>query len=131
MATTMIAPGVPLVMEEFHSTNDELTTFVVSVYVIGFGIGPLVLAPASELYGRAILLHCSNLGMIVFSIACAVSNSLPMLIVFRLFMGISGCVPVTIGGAVIADLLLPVERGPAMAAWGLGPLMVTIIFVII
>ena len=48
----MFAPGVPNLMAEFRSTNIELGTFVVSIYVLGFASGPMVLAPLSELYGR-------------------------------------------------------------------------------
>lgn len=48
----MFAPGVPNLMAEFQSANIELGTFVVSIYVLGFASGPMVLAPLSELYGR-------------------------------------------------------------------------------
>lgn len=33
--SSMFAPGVPDVMEEFHSTNIDLASFVVSIYVLG------------------------------------------------------------------------------------------------
>jgi MFS family permease len=48
----MFAPGVPELMQEFQSSNIELGTLVVSIYVLGFAFGPMVLAPLSELYGR-------------------------------------------------------------------------------
>ncbi|RAL61278.1 hypothetical protein DID88_010357 [Monilinia fructigena] len=54
LASTMFAPGVPLVMDEFRSTNRILETLVVSVFVLGFAMGPLVAAPMSELYGRCV-----------------------------------------------------------------------------
>lgn len=126
MAATVFAPGVPLLMKEFKSSNQELAAFVVSVYVIGFGVGPLILAPLSELHGRAILLHCSNIGMIIFSVACAVSSNQGMFIFFRLMMGIAGCIPVTIGGGVIADIIPVEKRGAAMSAWGMGPILVRV-----
>jgi len=34
--STMFAPSVPEVMEEFHSDNNMLATFVVSIYVLGY-----------------------------------------------------------------------------------------------
>ena len=39
----MFAPAVPQLMAEFHSSNTELAAFVVSIYVLGFAIGPLVI----------------------------------------------------------------------------------------
>jgi hypothetical protein len=41
LASSMFAPSVPEVMEEFGSTSDMLRGFVVSVYVLGFALGPL------------------------------------------------------------------------------------------
>ena len=56
----MFAPGVPQLMQEFNSTNKELASFVVSVYILGFAIGPMIIAPMSELYGRKKLYQCCN-----------------------------------------------------------------------
>jgi hypothetical protein len=97
LASSMFAPGIPQLMEEFHSSSTLLAGFVVSVYVLGFAIGPLILAPASELVGRAIIYHICNAGFTVFTVACAVSTNLGMLITFRFFQGCFGSAPVTNG----------------------------------
>jgi MFS family permease len=112
-------------MSEFDSDNAELISFVVSVYIIGFCIGPLVLSPLSELYGRSPVMHASNVFFLIFSVACAVSSNLSMFIVFRLFMGIAGCPPLTLGGGSIADLMPPEKRGKALSIWTMGPLLVS------
>lgn len=41
LGSSIFAPGVPSVMEEFHSNSQILGGFVVSVYVLGFAFGPL------------------------------------------------------------------------------------------
>jgi hypothetical protein len=41
LGSSIFAPGVPLVMSEFHSNSQILEGFVVSVYVLGFAFGPL------------------------------------------------------------------------------------------
>lgn len=97
LASSMFAPGVPEIMAEFNSTNTLLAGFVVSVYVLGFAIGPLILAPASELHGRVDIYHICNIGFVIFSVACAVSTDLGMLIAFRFFQGCFGSAPVTNG----------------------------------
>lgn len=124
MASTIFAPGVPQVLSEFHSNNSSLSSFMVSVYIIGFVIGPLVLSPTSELYGRRGITHVSNVVFLVASILCAVAVNLPMLIIFRLVMGLSGCVPMTLGGGFIADLMSVEKRGTALTIWTIGPLLV-------
>ncbi|KAH6844758.1 putative MFS multidrug transporter [Chaetomium sp. MPI-CAGE-AT-0009] len=123
LASSMFAPGVPQLMAEFGSSNPLLADFVVSVYVLGFAIGPLVLAPASELYGRAIIYHVCNIGFIAFTVACAVSSNLGMLIAFRFFQGCFGSAPVTNGGGTIADLIAQEKRGGVIAIYALGPIL--------
>lgn len=51
LASSMFAPGVPEVMAEFASDSSLLSTFVVSVYILGWALGPLVIAPLSEVSG--------------------------------------------------------------------------------
>ena len=87
LASSQFAPGVPEVMAEFHSTNDMLAGFMVSVYVLGFAFGPLIIAPLSEMYGRLPLYHSCNFLFIIFTIAAAVASNMGMFITFRFFMG--------------------------------------------
>jgi multidrug resistance protein len=119
----MFAPGVEGVLIEFHSTSITLASFVVSIYVLGYCIGPLFVAPLSEMYGRAPVYHVSNVLYLIFTVACAVSTSLPMLIVFRFFAGAVGSTPISIGGGTFGDLFRVEERGAAISIWAMGPLL--------
>lgn len=110
-------------MREFHTSNDMVATFVVSVFVLGFAFGPLLLAPLSELYGRTIIYHVCNVFFIIFLAGCAWANSMGMLIAFRFLSGFAGVAAVTCGSGSIADLMPPERRGGAMAIWSLGPLL--------
>lgn len=119
----MFAPGVPQVMTSFHVTSVSLATFVVSVYVLGFAFGPLFLAPMSEMYGRRPVYNISNVFFVIFTVCCAVSTSIGMLIVFRFLAGLAGVAVITCGSGTISDMLPPEQRGSAMAIWSLGPLL--------
>ncbi|KAJ6007794.1 benomyl/methotrexate resistance protein [Penicillium herquei] len=123
LASSMFAPGVEDVMIEFHSTSTIIGSFVVSVYVLGYAVGPLIVAPMSEVYGRAPVYHISNLLFVIFTIACAVCSSMPQLIVFRFFSGVAGSTPITIGGGTFGDMFKVEERGAAIAIWSMGPLL--------
>jgi MFS family permease len=46
-----------------------------------------------------------------------------MLVAFRFLAGCAGAAPLTIGGGSITDLMLPQQRGAAMAIFALGPLL--------
>ncbi|KAJ9645324.1 hypothetical protein H2199_003330 [Coniosporium tulheliwenetii] len=123
LASSMFAPGVPAVMQDFRTDNTMLATFVVSVYILGFALGPLVVAPMSEMYGRLPLYLITNVLFVVFTIACAVSNSMSMLIGFRFLAGCVGSAPMTIGAGTIADIMPATQRARAMAFWAMGPLL--------
>ncbi|UKZ49254.1 hypothetical protein TrVGV298_003499 [Trichoderma virens] len=123
LASSMFAPGVPDLMQEFHTTSQELAAFCVSVYVLGFAAGPMLFAPLSELYGRSIIYNITNVGFIVFVIACAKAPSMNALIVFRFFSGIFGSCPITNGGGTITDMITQEKRGAAMAGFAIGPLL--------
>jgi multidrug resistance protein len=119
----MFAPGVQSVLIEFQSSSSILASMVVSIYVLGYAVGPLIVAPISEIHGRVPMYHISNVMFVIFTIACAVSTSLPMLIVFRFLAGAAGSTPVSIGGGTFGDLFSVEERGAAMAIWAMGPLL--------
>ncbi len=116
----MFAPGVPLVEKTFHFTNPNLATFVVSIFVLGFAVGPLVVAPLSETYGRQPVYIISMFFFVICQLACALSTNLGMLLAFRFLAGCAGSTPVTIGGATIGDMFPKENRGGAMALWGMG-----------
>ena len=119
----MFAPGVPEMMAEFGTFSNLVATFVVSVFVLGFSVGPLILAPLSELYGRVPVYHVCNVLFVIFSAGCALADSAAMLIAFRFLAGFAGVAVVTCGSGSIADMMPPEKRGRAMSLWTLGPLL--------
>ncbi len=114
---------MPLVLQEFHSTSPEIATFVVSVYLIGFAAGPVLLAPLSEIYGRVPVYNACNIGFIAFTVACALAPSLNSLIGFRFLAGLFGVAPLTNGGGTIADMIPQKHRGTVLAIYSIGPLL--------
>lgn len=123
LGSSFFAPGVPQVMRAFGESSTLLASFVVSIYVLGFAIGPLIIAPLSELYGRVWIYNFCNVLFVIFTIACAVSTNMGMLIGFRFLAGCAGASPLTIGGGTIADIFPREKRAGAMAIWGMGPLL--------
>ncbi|KAL8988561.1 MAG: hypothetical protein Q9177_002386 [Variospora cf. flavescens] len=123
LASSMFAPAIPEVMTEFGSDNVELASFVVSVYILGYAFGPMFVAPASERYGRLPIYHVCNTLFVVFTIACAVSSNLNMLVTWRFFAGLFGSCPLTIGGGTIADMIIQEKRGAMMSIFAMGPIM--------
>lgn len=119
----MFTPGEADVLAEFHTTNSTLGSFVVSIFLLGYVVGPLVIAPLSEMYGRCRLYHICNTLFLIFTIACAVAQTLPQLFVFRFFAGVAGSCPMTLGSGTVADLIPKEKRAGVMAIWAMGPIL--------
>lgn len=89
-ASSILAPGIGSLSAEFHNDNSIVGAMTVSIYLLGYVIGPLFLAPLSEIYGRKPVLGLSNVFFCLWQIGCALAPNISALIVFRFFSGIGG-----------------------------------------
>ncbi|KAK5070618.1 Synaptic vesicle transporter SVOP [Lithohypha guttulata] len=120
LASSIITADLEGPAEEFHVSH-EVTLVTITVFVIGFGVGPLVFAPCSELFGRKPV-YVITLGLaVIFIIPCAVAQNIGTLIVCRLIDGIAFSAPMTLVGGTLADLWRNEERAVPMAAFSAAP----------
>ncbi|PKX91396.1 MFS transporter [Aspergillus novofumigatus IBT 16806] len=122
LASSINAPGVPLMNQEFHNTPSILSSLVVSIFVLGFSVGPLVLSPLSEINGRQPVLNAANIFLTAWQIGCALTPSVGALIGFRFLARVGGSACLTIGGGIISDLFPIAQRRRANAVFSIGPL---------
>ncbi|EAA34915.2 hypothetical protein GE21DRAFT_1959 [Neurospora crassa] len=118
--SSVITADVDSVAHEFGISH-EAALLPITVFVVGFGVGPMVFAPLSEVYGRQIIYATTLLLAVVFIIPCAVSKNIGTLIVCRLIDGIAFSAPMTLVGGTLADLWRNEERGVPMAAFSAAP----------
>ena len=123
LVSSILAPGVELVMKEFKTTSTAFATFVVSIFVLGFAFGSLLLPPLSELYGRIIIYHGTNVLFFGFTIMCALSQNTWMLLAARFLSGFVGVATITIGSGTIADIMPRQNRGKAVSIWSVGTIL--------
>src|ERR1700722_1558573 len=93
IGSTISAAAAANIMQHFDTTDETLGAFMTTVYLLGNAFGPIVIAPLSELYGKAIVFQSCTLLFVIFNIACAVANSFGSLVVYRLLACISGSFP--------------------------------------
>lgn len=121
-ASSILSPGISSLMIEFDETQSIVGAMTVSIYLLGYVVGPMFLAPMSEIYGRRPVLTAANIFFCFWQIGCALAPNIEALIIFRFFSGVGGSGCLTLGGGVIADIFRPEERGFAMGMWTIGPL---------
>ncbi|KZL76619.1 major facilitator superfamily transporter [Colletotrichum incanum] len=118
--SSVITADIAGVAEEFN-VSEEAALVSISVFVIGFGVGPMAFAPLSEIYGRQVIYASTLLLAVIFIIPCAVAKNLGTLIVCRAIDGIAFSAPMTLVGGTLADLWRNEERGVPMAAFSAAP----------
>jgi len=60
MAPTMCAPGIDDIARDFHIESPAVSTLAITLYVLGIAVGPMLMSPLSEVYGRLPIYHASN-----------------------------------------------------------------------
>lgn len=114
--------GIVQIEEQFGATT-EIATLGVSLYVLGFALGPLIWAPMSEMFGRQSVFIGTYCGLTIFCAACTGAKNIETLLVFRFLSGAFGSSPFTNSGGVIADMFMARERGLALSAFALAPFL--------
>lgn len=112
--------------KEFHTT-EEVLLLGVSLFVLGYALGPLLWGPLSELLGRKIPLFVAFFMFGLLQIPIALSPTLAGVLVGRFLAGCFGAAPVALVNAAFVDFWAPTERGVASglysAAVYAGPTM--------
>jgi len=119
----MIAPALDQIMEDFDITVQLEAQITLSIFVLAYAIGPMLLGPLSELYGRVKISQAANVFFLVFNTLCGFAQSKQQLMAFRFLAGLGGSAPLALGGGVLGDIFKPEERGKAMGIYALGPLL--------
>lgn len=120
---SILSPGISSLIVDFHESNAVVGSMTVSIYLLGYVVGPAFLAPLSEIYGRRPILAAANAFFCCWQIGCALAPNIAALIVFRFFSGVGGSGCLTLGASVVADLFCPEQRGRAMGIWNIGPIL--------
>ncbi|EEB07258.2 spermine family transporter [Schizosaccharomyces japonicus yFS275] len=118
--SSVIAGDLEDVSRDLH-VGPEVANLACSLTVLGFGVGPLVISPLSEMIGRRIVYLVALAIYIVFQIPCALAPNIACLLVCRFISGLFGCAPLTLAGGVLSDIWETRDRGLAIAFFAAGP----------
>jgi MFS family permease len=87
----------------------------VTLFVLGFGVGPLAFSPLSEMYGRQPIFFVSLGLYFAFTFPSAFAPNAASMVVGRALAGIAASAPMTVIGGTIADMWELRDRGLPMA----------------
>jgi MFS family permease len=118
-ASAVYAPGIPQISRDF-GVGTEVSTLGLTLLLLGFGVGPLVWAPLSEVYGRKPAVLAPYFVAAVFSFGTATAKDIQTVLATRFFAGFFGSAPVTNTGGVLGDVWRAEDRGAAMVGYALA-----------
>lgn len=132
MGSSIYTPGQDQVQEEF-GVGHVVGTLNLSVYVMGYGIGPMIFSPLSEfaIIGRQQLYIVTLFLFTMLQVGCALVHNIGGLVILRFLTGILCSPSLATGAASVSDVVEPKHvpifiglwSGAAYAAPCLGPLI--------
>ncbi|KAL2431207.1 MFS-type transporter pyvG [Exophiala dermatitidis] len=131
-ASAIYTSAEPQVMAKF-GVGESKAALGLSMYVLGYGIGPMLFSPLSELpaIGRNLPYVVSFGLFVILCVPTALSNSYATLLVLRFLTGFMGSPCLATGGATMGDMYSLLKLPYALTAWvaaafcapAIGPLL--------
>ncbi|KAK5769363.1 hypothetical protein LTS12_000290 [Elasticomyces elasticus] len=88
---------------DFHISK-LVATVGLTTFVMGLAIGPMILSPLSEFYGRRAI-YLAAFGMFfIWLIPCAVAPNAATMLVARFFDGLAGSAFLSVAGGTVGDM---------------------------
>ena len=108
-ASSVYSPAVEVIAEEFE-VGKVVSLLGLSFLLVGFGLGPLIFGPISEIYGRKPAVLTPYFVGAVFAFATGAAKDIQTVLITRFFTGLFASAPVTNTGGVLSDIWNPMER---------------------
>ena len=103
MSTDIYVPSLPH-LTDYFGTSAEYIKLTISLNAAAYCIGTLIHGPLSERFGRKPILIWAMASLALFSLFCALSQSIGQLIVARILQGLAAAAEGVIVLAIIRDV---------------------------
>ncbi|PPQ86530.1 hypothetical protein CVT25_007181 [Psilocybe cyanescens] len=123
IGSAIYTPSIPGIIEHFN-VSKTTATLGLSLYVIGYGVGPLIFSPLSEVpsIGRTPVYMATLLIFVLLQLPTIYAPNIQTLLAMRFFAGFFGSPALATGGASIQDMFPIVKLPYALIAWSVAAL---------
>ncbi len=113
LAVDMYLPAIPTIARDLGAEVASVQ-FTVSSFLAGFAIGQLFYGPLADSFGRKPVILFGVGLFVLASVGCALADSLPTLLFFRLLQALGGAAGAVVVNALLRDLFSESEFVRAM-----------------
>ena len=103
LAIDVMLPALPDIGAALDVTRDNDRQMVLSTYLIGFGLGQVVIGSVSDRFGRRAVLIGGLACYVVAALICAAAPTFTTLLVARFVQGLASAAPRVITTAIVRD----------------------------
>ena len=104
IGTDMMLPALGAIGNDLGIIDKNKVQLVITIFLLGTGLGQLIAGPVSDAYGRKIVISTGILLFIAASIWAIVTTSFTMLLIARFVQGLGISAPRSAGNAMVRDL---------------------------
>jgi predicted MFS family arabinose efflux permease len=109
--SSMVAPALEDIAKDLHITKPIESQLVLSIFVLGLGVGPILLGPLSETYGRAPVLRVGNFFYLIFNTAGGLAQTKNGMLAFRFLAGVGGSAPLVVSFSLSTPYSIDLIKG--------------------
>lgn len=91
-------------LERDFGISREVATVGLTTFVGGLGLGPMIMSPLSEFYGRRSIYLVSFTLFWIFIIPCALAENIQTILIIRFMNGFAGSAFLSVAGGTIGDI---------------------------
>nr|UPH69767.1 putative mfs multidrug protein [Neofusicoccum parvum] len=121
--TSSLYTGTYAQVEAEFGSRRVITTLGLSMFVVGLGLSPMVLAPLCEFYGRKPVYIASTFFFVVWIIPCAVAKNITTLVIARFLDGFAGAAFLSVAGGTVGDLFTKSTLQAPMMVYTASPFL--------
>ncbi|KAH8170843.1 major facilitator superfamily protein [Sarocladium implicatum] len=122
LVSTIMAPALEPIRQDLSMSSAE-AAMSMTIYLLATAFGPVVIGPLSEIYGRSVIIHSTNVWFLIWNLVCGFAKTKEVLIASRFLGGFGASAVYALAGGILSDVWRAEERGKSLGWYMLVPLI--------